>query len=272
MATPLPTFSDIPTVDQNTPVNQVKTWFYQRRVQVEGLARQLNPKSDFSQDTMERLGAKIRNAETRLAGGEDHVAVVADFRAWVVDGSDYGAWNYYKTWQLAQDQAAADALAKAAAEQALSDAKNAANRAATSETKKRPRGLMNSDNTAGRVIAGLAFIGTPGVTYFGISGVDMHAASGLPVNQVITALLSGATQAEKWPLAACAEVDALKRYLTANGITSVAAIPKDTLVFHAEVWNPGQQWDGKTTSPHWQPRAACKNCKQWIGKIGALLA
>ena len=44
------------------------------------------------------------------------------------------------------------------------------------------------------------------------------------------------------------------------------------LVFHAEVWNTGGSRSGKTATAHWQARGACKNCSQWVEKIGALLA
>jgi hypothetical protein len=210
--------------------------------------------------------------ETRLTKGDPQAAVVADFKAWTSDYSDRGAWDHYVTWQKEQDKARQDAQDRQAAEKAVTDAKNRATGAAKAETSKRAAGLMSSDGKNGRVIAGLAFVGIPGTTYYGISGTDKHAASSAAVDQVVTDLLKGTHQAENWPQKSCAEVDALKRYLTASGIIAVAAIPRDTLVFHAEVWHPGGAWNGKMTSKRWQPRAACANCEQWVGKIGARLA
>jgi len=266
-------FTDFPTVTPATPATEVPNWIFLRRAQVEGLARLLTPRSDFDKETMEALGLKLRAMESRITRGDAHATVVADFKAWiVVDSNDRGAWDYYKAWQQKHDGEVADAQVREAAAKAVSQARGRAGDAAAAQTRMRPTGLMASDGVNGRVIAGLALVGAPALSYFGISGTDMHAASSAAVDLVITELLKGTNQAEKWPQRSCAEVDALKRYLTAAGITSVANIPQDTLVFHAEVWHPGGSWNGKITSKRWQPRGACANCKQWVGKIGALLA
>lgn len=99
-------FTDFPAVTSATPATEVPDWFYLRRRQVEGLAGQLGPRSDFSKETMEALGRKLRAMETRLTQGDLHATVVADFRAWAGQYSnDGGAWDYYVNWQKEQDQA-----------------------------------------------------------------------------------------------------------------------------------------------------------------------
>jgi hypothetical protein len=272
MATPYEPFTDIPAVTPATPAAQVKGWFFLRRSQVNALAVQLGPRTDFDKDTMALLGARITSAESKLAQGAAPGTVVEEFQDWVGQYGDNGAWDYYAAWQKQQDQAMLDAQASAAGEKAVSDARNGAGQAAIAETRRRAGGLMSADGRNGRVIAGLAFVGVPGTAYTGISGRDMHAPSSPAADQVIAGLLAGIRPAEQWPLEACAEVDALKRYLTAAGIISAAGIPKDTLVFHAEVWHPGGAWKGKVSSPGWKSRGACANCRQWVGRIGALLA
>jgi hypothetical protein len=200
VTTPLPDqpFTDFPTVTPATLATEVPNWIYLRRAQVEGLARLLTPRSDFDKETMEALGRKLRAMESRITRGDAHATVVADFKAWiVVDSNDGGAWDYYKAWQQKHDGEVADAQQREAAAKAVSQARGRAGDAAAAQTRTRPTGLMASDGVNGRVIAGLALVGAPALSYFGISGTDMHAASSAAVDLVITELLKGTNQAEK---------------------------------------------------------------------------
>ncbi|MCT9929798.1 hypothetical protein N5079_06140 [Planotetraspora sp. A-T 1434] len=269
MAQPYRPFTPIPTVTPTTTTQEVTDWFYLRRAQVEALARSMTIKSDISPDVMEFLGRKLRTMEGRLTGGIPPATVVNDLQAWLGEGGDHGAWDFYVAAQTKQDQAELARQAEAARSLAVDQARNRASAAAIALTKTYGSGLL-SDRGTGRVIAGLAVVNTP-ATFTGISGVDKHTH---PSHPVIDELLKGTHKAEEWPQASCAEVDALKSYLHAAAppITSIAQIPRGALVFHAQVWNIGGPRGGKSSTPHWQARGACANCSQWVEKIGALLA
>jgi hypothetical protein len=262
-------FTPIPQVTAATTRQEVRDWFCLRRAQVLALGKTLTIKSEVGKDQMDALWRKLGALETQAGGNTPLATVVQDFQQWLVYPNE-DAWEFYVAEQRKLDAAELERQRQAAQERAVSTAKQEAVDAAIALTRTYGQGLL-SDRGTGRVIAGLAFVNNAGVTYTGISGVNMHTHATHPL---IDELLKGTHQAEEWPQKSCAEVDALKTYLhtTVPAINSIAQIPQDTLVFHARVWNPGGVQSGKTVTPHWQPRGACKNCLQWVDKIGALLA
>jgi hypothetical protein len=262
-------FTPIPQVTAATTRQEVKDWFCIRRAQVLALGKTLTIRSAVGQDAMDALWKKLGALENQAGGNTPLATVVQDFQQWLVYPNDE-PWDFYVAEQQKLDAAERARQLEAARVRAIDEAKQRAVDAAIAETTNYGGGLLSERGT-GRVIAGLALVNNAGVTYTGISGVDMHTHATHPV---IDELLRGTNQAEDWPQISCAEVDALKSFLHAAipAINSVAQIPRDTLVFHARVWNPGGSKSGKTTTPHWQARGACKNCSQWVAKIGALLA
>lgn len=248
------------------------SWLFQRRSQVKALVVNRGPHSDYDGDTMELLLKKLQSLDSSLATSALTPAqVVQNLQTWLGQEKDHGVWNYYVNDQLAKDDRERQRQRGEDEAQRLTRAKNDARVAAGQVAGENSHGMLSSresEQPVGRVIAGLALIGQPGVTYRGISGVDKHLHA---THALVSALLAGTQQAEAWPVASCAEVDALKRFLHAQQ-PPLAAIPADTLVFHAMVWHPGGKWGGKETTARWQDRSACKNCAQWFSKIGAIRA
>ncbi|GAA3447063.1 hypothetical protein [Planomonospora venezuelensis] len=265
-------FTDAPTA---TDRDTVMKWFRRRKVQVAALDDNYTPKSGFDRDAMSALRNKLNSCENGIATDRLTPAdAVTGFQKWLADGSDHGAWDAYVADQTAKDTTERKRQEEAAALKRVSDAKEAARRTAMNICGRHSGGLLSNrpgDNPVGRVVCGLAVIGSPGVTFEGYSGQDMHQH---PTSDLIRQLVRGITQSEKWPPEACAEVDALKRWLNSPGVNvaSIEQIPRDTLVFHARVWHPGGRWGGKQTSPGWQDRGACVYCQNWIGRIGAISA
>ncbi len=267
---PYQPFSPIPQVTAATTRQEIKDWLFLRRAQVWSLVKTLTIKSEIGKDTMEALWKKLGALEVQALGNTPLNVVIGDLQEWLDAYKDGGAWDYYVTEQKRLDAVELARQAEAAKARAVGEAKQRAVDAAVALSKTYGNGLL-SDRQTGRVIAGLAMVNNAGLTYTGISGVDMHIHATHPV---IDELLRGTHKAEEWPQTSCAEVDALKSYLHAAipAINSVAQIPRDTLVFHARVWNTGGSKSGKAATPHWQPRGACANCSQWVEKIGARLA
>lgn len=266
---PYQPFTPIPQVTVVTTRQEVKDWVGLRRAQVLVLSKTLTIQSKVGRDAMDALWSKLGTLASQAAGNTPLDTLIRDFQQWVDTYPNDEAWDFYVAEQQKLDAAELARQMEAAKVRAVSDAKQRAVDAAIALTKTYGGGLL-SDRGTGRVIAGLAIVNNAGVTYSGISGVDMHTHT---THQVIGELLKGTNQAEDWPQTSCAEVDALKTYLHAAipAINSIAQIPQGTLVFHARVWNPGGPKSGKVVTPHWQPRGACKNCSQWVEKIGALL-
>ncbi|MEV6036545.1 hypothetical protein AB0L65_35700 [Nonomuraea sp. NPDC052116] len=262
--TPLPAA----TADRDT----VKVWFFQRKVQVSALCSGHSPKSGFSLDTMTALRSKLTTYESRVGLNEmTPGTAVTQFQQWLDGYGDNGAWQIYLDDQTRKDSAERERQRVEAEARKIRDAENAARSTATGICDRYRAGLLSSrasETPVGRVVCGLAVIGSPGATYEGFSGQDMHQHA---TTSLITALVTGITQSEKWPPESCAEVDALKRWLNGPGagISSVEKIPGDTFVFHARVWHPGGKWGGKETSPGWKDRGACVYCQHWIRRIGA---
>lgn len=263
-------FTPIP--DAADPERKIKDWFYLRRTQVAALASSYTPRSDFGEAGMIALEKKLRNMEGVLATGQQSPnAVIGGFKKWLDEGWDDGAWTYYKDGQEAKDLAESDRQDQEAKAVAINEAKDRARNEVQALSRRNAGGLMSASGKNGRVISALAVVSDPVLLHTGISGQDKHTYAGHPL---IAPLLVGTHKAMDWPQEACAEVDALKSYLheLPEQLTAVSQIPRNTLVFHAMVWHPGGNWEGKVTSPRWQDRSACANCDQWLKKIGALRA
>ncbi|MBG0831391.1 hypothetical protein HS041_26960 [Planomonospora sp. ID67723] len=265
-------FTDAPAAhDRDT----VMKWFRRRKGQVAALDDNYTPKSGFDRDAMGTLRNKLNNYESAIATDRTTPAdAVTSFQKWLADGYDNGAWDAYVKNQTAKDTVERKRQEEASALKEVNDAKAAATQTAMNICRRHSGGLLSNrpgDDPVGRVVCGLAVIGSPGVTFEGYSGQDMHLH---PTSALIGELVRGITRSEKWPPEACAEVDALKRWLNGPGahIASIEQIPKDALVFHARVWHPGGKWNGKQTSPGWQDRGACVYCKNWLKRIGAVNA
>lgn len=266
---PYQSFTPIP--DAADPEQKIKDWFYLRRTQVAALARSYTPQSNFTQAEMDGLENKLRNMEGILATDQPPKTAIGNFKQWLDEGYDNGAWTYYKNGQETKDLAESDRQAQAAKAAEINEAKGRARNGVLALSKKNSGGLMAASGRNGRVISALAVVSDPALLHTGISGQDKHQYVDHPL---IAPLLAGTSKAMDWPQEACAEVDALKKYLHALPVqlTAVSQIPRNTLVFHAMVWHPGGNWEGKATSQRWQDRSACANCDQWLKTIGALRA
>jgi hypothetical protein len=254
------------------PAAEIKDWFFQRRVQVEALVKSYTPKSAFNNDGMNMVSKKLLRLESSIASGDmTAAAAVNNFQTWLNDSEDWGAWADYVADQQERDRAERARQQEEQQRAAIAAAKVRARDAARRLSGQYAGGLL-SDRGTGRVIAGLAVVGAPAAVHQGVSGIDMHTHNN---HLLIAPLLAGTHQAEAWPQASCAEVDALKSYLHAHvpAFNTLADIGNGGIpVFHAMVWHPGGKWQGKETSARWQDRAACANCDQWLDKIGALRA
>ncbi|MFG6195358.1 hypothetical protein [Nonomuraea sp. JJY05] len=263
-------FTPIPaaTADRDT----VKGWFFQRKVQVSALCAGHTPRSGFSLDSMEALRSKLTAYESRVGlNTMTPAAAITQFQQWLGDYGDNGAWQFYVDDQTRKDGVERERQRVAAEARKVSEAEAEARATAKGICDQHPGGLLSSregETKVGRVVCGMAVIGSPGAAYEGFSGQDLHRYA---TTSLITELVRGITQSEKWPPESCAEVDALKRWLNGPGagISSVEKIPGDTFVFHARVWHPGGKWGGKESSPGWKDRGACVYCQNWIKRIGA---
>jgi hypothetical protein len=166
------------------------------------------------------------------------------------------AWAYYRTDRQKKERAEEEERQRLERERRRSLARQAA----IGFRDRYPAGPA-SQNHVGTVVAGLVDVTLPlpGKRYWlGTSGVDNHKIQQEPV---MADLLKGVKQLEDWPVTACAEVDVMKQYIVAMGITDKARIDGSVLFFHAETWDETQK--------RWKARTACGNCSQWISAIGA---
>jgi hypothetical protein len=167
------------------------------------------------------------------------------------------AWAYYRADRQKKEIAKEDERRRLELERRRQLARQAAIRLRD----KYPGGPATSDGKLGTVVAGLVdvnFAATEKKYWVGTSGVEHHE---IAQNTVMTELLKDVIPAEAWPREACAEVDTMKRYIVAMGVTDKAQIDGSVLYFHAETWDE--------TKNRWKARGACGNCSQWISAIGA---
>ncbi|MEU4233621.1 hypothetical protein AB0F17_55850 [Nonomuraea sp. NPDC026600] len=270
---PYPFFTPLPAATADSVT--VKGWFYLRKAQVAALCDSRTARSGFDLDAMEALRRKLTTFETRVSLNEmTPGTAITQFQQWLKDDGDRGAWQAYVDDQTTKDDIERERQRVEAEARKITDAETAARSTAMSICNRHSAGLLSNREGApvGRVVCGMAVIGSPGVTYEGFSGQDMHGLVTNPlITPLITELVRGITQSENWPPESCAEVDALKRWLNGPGagVNSIKEIPGDIFVFHARVWHPGGTWGGKKTSQGWKDRGACVYCQHWIKRIGA---
>ncbi|GLY80342.1 hypothetical protein [Actinoallomurus iriomotensis] len=222
-------------------------WAFQRRSEISKILSRMPARE--SRTGVETLISRVSRLETNLVGGTDPIEAWDEFVEFL-DGEGADAWEYYLKQQEAVDKELQEAERRKARDRLAALAARVAVKA-----RNKYQGGPNAQ--VGTVIAGLVDV-TTGRTWVGTSGVAAHATAAHPV---MTALLDRTRDVEKWPVASCAEVDAMKQYLHANNITSLQEIPAESLFFHAETWNEEAR--------KWQGRSACKNCSQWFTKIQA---
>ncbi len=237
-------FGAIGEVDRKTLLG----WAYQRRSEASSIYKTMTVHQPRT--AVEELIERLRKLEGSLVDeGRDPIKAWDAFIAFL-DDYDTGGWTFYLERQAAIDKEIEDE------ERRLTRQRLAA-LAATEAVAMRNKYPGGPNVLVGTVIAGLVDVET-GRTWIGTSGQTAHTRA---AHTVMTNLLKGTVKAEEWPVAACAEVDAMKQYLHDMGIDSADGIPADTLYFHAETWN--------SSAGKWQGRAACKNCSQWFKKISA---
>jgi hypothetical protein len=230
-------------VDQKTLLQ----WAFQRRSEISKILSKMPARE--SRSGVEALIGRLSRFETNLVEGRDPIEAWDEFVEFL-DGTGADAWEYYLQKQEAIDKE----LQEAERRQARNRFAALAAREAIKTRNKYPGG---PNSQVGTVIAGLVDV-TTGLTWVGTSGIAAHK---IPTHSVMTTLLKDTRDVEGWPVASCAEVDAMKQYLRDSGITSVKNIPTEALYFHAETWNEKAR--------KWQGRSACKNCSQWFAKIQA---
>ncbi|MEU8385339.1 hypothetical protein, partial [Streptosporangium sp. NPDC048865] len=234
--------------DEWVPTTEVKKWAFDARTLLKGFFEKLTIR-DSVKPHVEILLQKLSRLESSIIGGTPEGTARATFVTWVNE-EDSGGWPYYVQVKTAEDRRLAEEAAEARRQKII--------KMATSEAvKTRNQYNTGNNNAVGTVIVGLADT-VSGTVHVGTSG---NYAYSTQQNQVMKDLLAGLNPVEKWPMTGCAEVDAMNNFLNARGVTSRGEIPPGTLYFHAETWN---EKSGK-----WQARGACKNCEQWLPKIGA---
>lgn len=237
-----------PTVNDQVPRTGVKEWAFSARSLLDGFFRRMTI-LDREKDGVELLTQRLLRLESAIIGGTDEGTARAAFVTWVEE-NDGGGWAYYLGKKAEVERQKAEEQAKRRHEAIISSAREEA----VTLRKKYPGG---KGSAVGTVIVGLADTIT-GKTYTGTSGAYAQATK---KHRVMEELLAGVPQVEDWPVNACAEVEAMNKFLNAGEITKKSEIQAETLYFHAETWN---EKSGK-----WQARSACKNCDVWLKKIGA---
>jgi len=238
-----------PTFADQVPETGFSKWAGTVRTGLQTYIKAHVPDLTSKREPFEAIGKKLSSLTYAVACGDKPEDTARDeFVTWL-DENDAGSWGTFITHTTrmetltAQEKESKDKLSLASA--ALGEAQRL--------VKKYGGG---AGGKAGTVIAVVSHAGT-GKTWSGTSGEYSTATK----HPLMAKVLTGVVQVEEWPVTACGEVAAMNDYLNSTGLTDVAKIPKGMLYFHAQTWNAR---DGK-----WQARSACKNCDQWLKKIGA---
>jgi hypothetical protein len=183
--------------------------------------------------------SRVRSGESTARPG----AVILAFESWTKDAG-FEAWGYYKSAKNKQDAEAKTQRQQAETRQLVAtEIRELVKRFKLSEADQ----AKDKDRTFS-VLADM----TTGQTWTGVSGVH----EGL--QPVMRALLQPCDKLELWPLTACAEVEAMNKYLMIHAeILKVDDIPGNNLFFQA----------GATDRKG--AKRACQNCQQWISNMGA---
>lgn len=232
-------------------VANIQQWAEAGRMATVQLAKQgkrLNSQVEYLEAVQKKYLGVYTQAATGLANGQQ---AITDFNTWK-GNEGYDAWAYFESLQGPGATEAKEVVAQQQRLQHIADRSNLATSIAVAERNNHSGG---PDAVVGTVICGMA--DANGNTYLGTSG---HGA----LHPVMSKLLQGVGQAEKWPINVCGEIDAMNQYLAANAWTDVSQIPKGELFSHAETWDAKQR--------KWKSRGACANCEQWLSKIHAHMA
>lgn len=242
-------------------VKKLKEWSRARKAEVDGIHQKMTIRnSEPSKDDVGQLSQKLTALDATLSTAGDPVkartALVEQ-----LDGLLYSAWLYYLNEQAKLDRAREEREREARRQQLKQKAVAEAVKYRTKHAR-----------TSGTVVTGLVDLVT-GNVYVGQSGTDNRLTPTL--HPVMNELLGGKQRVAEWPTDVCGEVNVMNEYLHNSTFTSASQIPKKSLVFHSETFNSGDTVINRTTgrpaqkTPHWESRAACKNCEKWIESIEA---
>ncbi|MEO3808936.1 hypothetical protein ABGB17_08020 [Sphaerisporangium sp. B11E5] len=234
--------------EELVPATGIGDWAYQARTD---LARYIKPLTirDEVKPYAEAVEQRLRALETAVKVKKVPEGTArAQFVEWLL-ANDYGGFLFYSDKHDAEVQAANAAAAQKATDRMIQSAREVA-----VQTR---HGYSGVGDKIGTVVVGMADT-VGGVTHVGHSGGYTRAQQQHPL---MAELVAWTKQREDWDTDACAEVDAMNKYLLGSTHTRLSQIPRGKLFFHAETYN----WsDGK-----WQARKACGNCDQWLKRIGA---
>ncbi|MFD9704588.1 hypothetical protein [Lentzea sp. NPDC059081] len=195
----------------------------------------------------------VASAFRRLSGGMGSPSAIKAFGEWRT-GDGWRAWDLFTTLQQPLAEESRKIVDEQERQAAFNSNKQRATALAVSLRDQYPHG---DSKKVGRVVAGLA--DSDGGGWTGTSrGVKKKLIA------VTWQLLSDVVKKEDWEVHACGEVDAINKYLIDMGFQSVKDIPGGELFSHAETWSDEKH--------RWEGRKACKNCIQWLERIGANLA
>jgi hypothetical protein len=182
---------------------------------------------------------RVRSGESTARPG----AVIQAFENWTKDAG-LEAWGYYKSAKNKQD-------AEAKTQQQEAETRQLVATEIRELVKSFELSEADQAKDKDRTFSVLADM-TTGQTWTGVSGVH----DGL--QPVMRALLLPCKKMELWPLTACAEVEAMNKYLIIHAeLMKVDDIPGKNLFFQA----------GATDRKG--AKRACRNCQQWISNMGA---
>ncbi|GAA1255760.1 hypothetical protein GCM10009677_02150 [Sphaerisporangium rubeum] len=236
--------------DELVPLTGLKDWAFKARTD---LARYLKPLTiqDDVKPYAEAVHGRLITLETAI--GVKNVAEAdarAAFVGWLEKNDWGGGFRFFIDTNTEEVRKAQEAAAQAAVNRII--------QSATSVAVDLRNGYSGVGNKIGTVVAGLSETAA-GRTFTGNSGGYVRAAQ---QHALMAELLSRTAQREDWDVNACAEVDAMNKYLLATpAVRRLSDIPRGKLFFHAETY----AWEKGT----WQARKACKNCDQWLIRIGA---
>ncbi|GLW11987.1 hypothetical protein Misp01_71150 [Microtetraspora sp. NBRC 13810] len=232
---------------RQVPETDFKKWATAARLELQTYIRQL-PDVPSKRGPLEDISKKLSLLEYAMVGSKSESTAREEFVSWLEE-YDTGGWA-----RFADERARLETARKQEKEE--KDRRSTIAGAPAEAIKLTKKYGAGAGVKVGTVIAVLVHAKT-GKLWSGTSG-EYTTSEKHPLMKTI---LTGVVQVEDWPVAACGEVAAMNAYLHDSGTTDLSQLPSGTLFFHAQTWNAK---DGK-----WQARAACKNCDQWLKKIGA---